>query len=161
MPAAYFALAKGWGPFSIQNTFSGNLPASGMNLLGRAFLWNTAFQCGLKCKIWSMIEQNSVFFLGGPRFRQEADVSDTRGCFRDVSNRRATVLCNWRWRADRRNTLPHRIIAGFGSFASLFEKPPTLAFPPDLRRIFSRTSSLQSQSKMIADPDSFGGCPGQ
>jgi hypothetical protein len=28
-----------------------------------------------------MIEQNSIFFLGGPRFRQEADVSDTRAAF--------------------------------------------------------------------------------
>jgi hypothetical protein len=66
LPPADFALAKDWGPFSIQNTFSGNLPASGTNLLGRAFLWNTAFQCGLKCKIWSMIEQNSIFFWEGP-----------------------------------------------------------------------------------------------
>jgi hypothetical protein len=60
------ALAKGWGPFSIQNTFSGNLPASGTNLLGRAFLWNTAFQYGIKGKIWPMVEQNSTFFSDGP-----------------------------------------------------------------------------------------------
>ncbi len=60
------ALAKGWGPFSIQNTFSGSLPTSGTNVLGRAFLWNTTFQYGIKGKIWPMIEQNSTFFSDGP-----------------------------------------------------------------------------------------------
>src|ERR1700681_1934873 len=44
------AMSKGWGTFSIQNTFGGNLPTSGTNLLGRAFLWNTAFQYGIKGK---------------------------------------------------------------------------------------------------------------
>jgi hypothetical protein len=60
------ALSKGWGRFTIQNTFSGSLPASGADLLGRAFLWNTAFQYGIKGKIWPMIEQNSTFFSDGP-----------------------------------------------------------------------------------------------
>jgi hypothetical protein len=60
------ALAKGWGPFSIQNTFSGNLPTGGTDVLGRAFLWNTTFQYGIKGKIWPMIEQNSTFFSDGP-----------------------------------------------------------------------------------------------
>lgn len=59
------ALAKGWGPFSVQNTFSGNLPASGTNVLGRAFLWNTTLQYGIKSRIWPMIEQNSTFFSDG------------------------------------------------------------------------------------------------
>ena len=60
------ALAKGWGPFSIQNTLSGSLPTSGTNALGRAVVWNTAFQYGIKGKIWPMIEQNSTFFSDGP-----------------------------------------------------------------------------------------------
>ena len=60
------ALSKGWGRFTIQNTFSGSLPASGADVLGRAFLWNTAFQYGIKGKIWPMIEQNSTFWLDGP-----------------------------------------------------------------------------------------------
>ena len=60
------ALSKGWGRFTIQNTFSGSLPASGADVLGRAFLWNTAFQYGIKGKIWPMIEQNSTFFSDGP-----------------------------------------------------------------------------------------------
>ena len=60
------ALSKGWGRFNIQNTFSGNLPASGTDLLGRAFVWNTAFQYHIKGKLWPMIEQNSTFFSDGP-----------------------------------------------------------------------------------------------
>jgi len=60
------ALAKGWGPVNIQNTFSGSLPTSGTNVLGRAFLWNTAFEYSIKGKIWPMIEQNSTFFSDGP-----------------------------------------------------------------------------------------------
>jgi hypothetical protein len=60
------ALAKAWGPLSIQNTFSGSLPTGGTNVLGRAFLWNTTFQYGIKGKIWPMIEQNSTFFSDGP-----------------------------------------------------------------------------------------------
>ena len=60
------AMSKGWGRFTIQNTFSGSLPASGTDLLGRAFLWNTAFQYGIKSKLWPMIEQNSTFFSDGP-----------------------------------------------------------------------------------------------
>jgi hypothetical protein len=60
------ALAKGWGRFNIQNTLSGSVPTSGTNVLGRAFLWNTTFQYGIKGKIWPMIEQNSTFFSDGP-----------------------------------------------------------------------------------------------
>jgi hypothetical protein len=60
------AMAKGWGRFDVQNTFSGSLPASGTNVLGRAFLWNTAFQYSIAGKIWPMIEQNSTFFSDGP-----------------------------------------------------------------------------------------------
>jgi hypothetical protein len=60
------ALAKGWGPFNIQNTLSGTVPTSGTNVLGRAFLWNTTFQYSIKGKIWPMIEQNSTFFSNGP-----------------------------------------------------------------------------------------------
>jgi hypothetical protein len=60
------ALAKGWGPLNLQNTFSGSLPTSGANVLGRAFLWNTTFEYSIKGKIWPMIEQNSTFFSDGP-----------------------------------------------------------------------------------------------
>ena len=60
------AMAKGWGTFSVQNTFSGSLPTSGGSVLGRAFLWNTTFQYGIKRTIWPMLEQNSTFFSDGP-----------------------------------------------------------------------------------------------
>jgi hypothetical protein len=80
------ALAKGWGALSIQNTFNASLPTSGANVLGRAFLWNTTFEYSIKGKIWPMIEQNSTFFFGWPRLGKEADIPDTRGCFRHVSN---------------------------------------------------------------------------
>ena len=60
------ALAKGWGSFSIQNTLSGSLPSSGAKTLGRAFLWNTAFEYSIRGKIWPMLEQNSAFFFDGP-----------------------------------------------------------------------------------------------
>ena len=60
------AAAKGWRSFDVQNTLSGNLPTSGTDLLGRSFLWNTAFQYRVKGIIWPMIEQNSTFFSGGP-----------------------------------------------------------------------------------------------
>ena len=59
-------LAKGWAAFNIQNTFGGSLPTSGTDLLGRAFVWNTAFQYNVKRKFWPMLEQNSTFYSGGP-----------------------------------------------------------------------------------------------
>ncbi|PYX01300.1 MAG: hypothetical protein DMG86_10445 [Acidobacteria bacterium] len=83
------ALSKGWGRFTIQNTFSGSLPASGADVLGRAFLWNTAFQYGIKGKIWPMIEQNSTFWL------------DARSCSRPLANRRAAAFCSRRRCPDR------------------------------------------------------------
>ena len=60
------AMAKGWGQFDVQNTFSGSLPTSGANVIGRAFLWNTTFQYNIRGRIWPMIEQNSAFFSDGP-----------------------------------------------------------------------------------------------
>jgi hypothetical protein len=60
------SLGKGWGPANIQNTFGGTLPTSGTQVLGRSFVWNTAFQYDIKGKICPMIEQNSTFFLDGP-----------------------------------------------------------------------------------------------
>jgi hypothetical protein len=59
------AAAKGIGPWDIQATFGANLPASGINLLGRAIVFNTAVDYKIKGKIWPMLEQNSVFWSGG------------------------------------------------------------------------------------------------
>jgi hypothetical protein len=62
-----FAFAKGWpGRLSIQNTFSGSLPTSGVSVLGRQFIWNTTLQAyGIKKYIWPEVEQNTTFFYGG------------------------------------------------------------------------------------------------
>jgi len=59
------AAAKGMGPWDIQTTVGGNLPASGTNLLGRAIVFNTAVDYRIKGRIWPMLEQNSVFWSGG------------------------------------------------------------------------------------------------
>jgi hypothetical protein len=60
-----FAAAKGLGPWDIQSTVGGNLPASGTNTLGRAVVFNTAINYRIKGKIWPMLEQNSTFWSGG------------------------------------------------------------------------------------------------
>ena len=60
-----FAAAKGIGPWDIQSTIGGNLPATGANLVGRAIMFNTAVDYRIKRKIWPMVEQNSIFWSGG------------------------------------------------------------------------------------------------
>jgi hypothetical protein len=60
-----FAAAKGLGPWDIQSTIGGNLPATGANLLGRTILFNTAVDYRIKGRIWPMLEQNSTFWSGG------------------------------------------------------------------------------------------------
>ena len=60
-----FAAAKGIGPWDIQSTIAGNLPASGANLLGHAIVFNTAVDYRIKGKIWPMLEQNFTFWSGG------------------------------------------------------------------------------------------------
>jgi hypothetical protein len=57
--------AKGIGHWDIQTTIGANLPASGANILGRAIVFNTAFDYKVKGGIWPMLEQNSVFWSGG------------------------------------------------------------------------------------------------
>jgi hypothetical protein len=59
------ALAKGFGRWDIQSTIGGNLPASGVNILGRSIVFNTAVDYRIKGKIWPMLEQNSTFWAGG------------------------------------------------------------------------------------------------
>jgi hypothetical protein len=60
-----FALGKGLGPWDIQSTIGGNLPVSGVALLGRAVVFNTALDYRIKGKVWPMVEQNSTFWSGG------------------------------------------------------------------------------------------------
>ena len=59
------AAAKGFGSWDVQTTMGANLPATGANLLGRAIVFNSAVDYGIKGKIWPMLEQNSVFWSGG------------------------------------------------------------------------------------------------
>jgi hypothetical protein len=61
-----FAAAKGIGSWDIQGTIGANLPATGANLLGRVIVFNTAVDYRIKGKIWPMLEQNSLFWSGGP-----------------------------------------------------------------------------------------------
>jgi hypothetical protein len=58
-------VGKGIGPWDIQNTIGANLPISGVNLLGRAIVFNTAVDYRIKGRIWPMLEQNSTFWSGG------------------------------------------------------------------------------------------------
>jgi hypothetical protein len=59
-----FAASKGLGPWDIQSTIGGNLPATGANLLGRMIIFNTAVDYRIKGRIWPMLEQNSTFWSG-------------------------------------------------------------------------------------------------
>ena len=61
------AAGKGWGKFDIQSTIGGSLPTGDTNIIGRAILWNTAFQYHLLRKLWPEVEVNSTFFADGPR----------------------------------------------------------------------------------------------
>jgi hypothetical protein len=59
------AAAKGIGPWDIQTTVGGILPASGTNHLGQAIAFNTAVDYKIKGRIWPMLEQNFEYWSGG------------------------------------------------------------------------------------------------
>jgi hypothetical protein len=60
------AAAKGWGFFDVQSTLSGNVPQSGLSVLGRQILFNNAFQFKVGNIFWPDVETNSTFFVDGP-----------------------------------------------------------------------------------------------
>jgi hypothetical protein len=60
------ATAKGWGFFDVQSTLSGNLPQSGISVLGRQIVFNNAFQFKVAKVFWPEVEANSIFFFDGP-----------------------------------------------------------------------------------------------
>jgi hypothetical protein len=60
------AAAKGWGFFDVQSTLSGNLPQSGISVLGRQILFNNTFQFAVANIFWPEVETNSTFFVDGP-----------------------------------------------------------------------------------------------
>jgi hypothetical protein len=59
------AAAKGIGPVDIQTTLAAGLPATGVDLLGRTIVSNTAVNYRIKGKVWPMLELNSTFWSGG------------------------------------------------------------------------------------------------
>jgi hypothetical protein len=59
------AYGKGFHAFALQGTFGVAMPTAETNLLGRAFVWNNAFQYHLMRKIWPEVELNSTFFHDG------------------------------------------------------------------------------------------------
>lgn len=60
------AYGKGFGKFDAQGTIGASLPASDTALMGRAVLWNNAFQYQIVHKLWPELEVNATFFQGGP-----------------------------------------------------------------------------------------------
>jgi hypothetical protein len=60
------AAAKGWGFFDVQGTLGGNLPQSGISVLGRQILFDNTFQFKVANIFWSEVETNSTFFVDGP-----------------------------------------------------------------------------------------------
>jgi hypothetical protein len=60
------AAAKGWDFFDVQSTLSGNLPQSGISVLGRQILFNNTFQFKVAKIFWPEVETNSTFFVSGP-----------------------------------------------------------------------------------------------
>jgi hypothetical protein len=59
------AAAKGVGPVDIQTTLAAGLPVSGLELLGRTIVSNTAVDYRIKGQIWPMLELNSTSWSGG------------------------------------------------------------------------------------------------
>jgi len=60
-----FAAAKGIGPVDIQTTLATGLPATGVDLLGRTIVSNTAVNYRIKGQVWPMLELNSTSWSGG------------------------------------------------------------------------------------------------
>ncbi len=59
------ALAKGLGPLDVQTTLAAGLPGSGIELLGRTIVSNTAVNLRVKGIIWPMVELNATRWSGG------------------------------------------------------------------------------------------------
>jgi hypothetical protein len=59
------AAGKGWGWFDVQSTLAGNLPVENVKTIGRAIVWNTAFQGHVLKRLWPEVEVNSTSWAGG------------------------------------------------------------------------------------------------
>jgi hypothetical protein len=60
------AYGKGFGNFDMQGTFGVTLPTGNESAIGRAYLWNNAFQYRLYRKLWPEVEVNYTHFQDGP-----------------------------------------------------------------------------------------------
>jgi len=61
------AFGKGWGPFDIQGTIGGVIPASHTNTLGHQIQTNIAFQYHVLDVLWPEIEVNWTYYTDGQR----------------------------------------------------------------------------------------------
>lgn len=59
------AAGKGFGRFDMQSTLGVGLPVDGVNAIGHAVAWNTAFQYQVRRFFWPEFEVNSTFFESG------------------------------------------------------------------------------------------------
>jgi hypothetical protein len=59
------AAAKGLGPVDIQTTLAAGLPASGVDVLGRTIVSNTAVDYRIGGVVWPMLELNATSWFGG------------------------------------------------------------------------------------------------
>jgi len=50
---------------NLQGTFGIALPTADVNLVGRNYIWNNAFQYRVFRKLWPEVELNSIFFQDG------------------------------------------------------------------------------------------------
>lgn len=61
------AFGKGWGPFDVQATIGGVVPASHADTLGHQIQANIAFQYHLLEVFWPQIEVNWIYYPDGQR----------------------------------------------------------------------------------------------
>ena len=60
------AAGKAFGPFSVQSTVDGVLPAGKVAQQGRAVNWNVTGQLHTTARTWFDVEDNAAFLFGGP-----------------------------------------------------------------------------------------------
>ncbi len=60
------AYGKGFGRFDVQGTFGASLPIADEAKIGRAYIWNDAFQDHIAKMFWPDVEVNYTHFQDGP-----------------------------------------------------------------------------------------------
>ena len=62
---------KGYGDFDVQGTFGVGLPTGNEAIIGRAYVWNNAFQYHLLSLLWPEVEINATWFQDGKNAGQQ------------------------------------------------------------------------------------------